>query len=821
MRLLRSVTTGLALATVAAVVCAPAQAYQVVAFPDHDSELNSGCALREAIETLYTVSNVDTCILAGSAGNDEILLVTGAQNFPIQLASTNEDLDANGDFDIRKDLTITGDGAANSTIDGMNVDRVFDVQNGATLTLRDVTVTNGKAPNGAAGQRGGQGGGIRATGGLVLDGVVVTNNKAGNGGAGANANPGQAGGPGGDGGGIYSLSFVTITDSTISLNTAGTGGPGGNATGSCTTLTTGGQGGFGGFGGGIAADNGGAIITGSTITQNMAGFGGNGGCASNPGSGQNAGFGGGISVSNLTLTNSIVSDNQTRVGGLAAQDFDSANTAGSGRGGDGGGIYAYTSATISGSTISGNFTGAGNGNATGTTGNSPGNQAGDGGGALLQGSGSITNTTFANNQTGNGKSSTGSFGGPGGSGGGLALMAPDFFPGEGYVISNSTFNDNSTGAGGNSASAGFPGGSGGSGGGIFIGSNTSQPKTASVVNSTLNSNSTGAGGNNSAMFGFGGAGGRGGAIGVGEFSTVGLTHLTVADNTTGNFGTGGPSGTDGARSDGGAVGSYTPFTTSPVTVTNSILASNVPATCEALPDPEDTIADGGHNLVFGTQCADITAFSTADPLLAALADNGGPTQTRAIGDASPAKDAVPSTGAGCTAADQRGTTRPQGSACDAGAFEIFVPLPPDTGGGGGGGGSQTQTPITTTEQQPTTQPPPPDKTPPVVKLVLTKQKLLKALKKGYFAFFTDNELGNATGDLYAPSKAVKVAKSTRVAHGTLKVTKTGKQKLVVKFTRKAKKALAKKKKVTLTLMLTVKDAAGNATKKTAKLTLKR
>jgi hypothetical protein len=824
MRKLRSVTTGLALVTVAACCCAPAQAYQVVAFPDVDSSPMGGCALREAIETLYTGSGVDTCVLAGTAGNDEILLVAGAHTFPILLDGNNDDADLTGDFDIRKDLTITGDGAANSTIDAQQRDRVFDVHNNATLTLRNLTVTGGKAPNGAlnSGAAGKKGGGIRAEDGssaIVLDGVVVTQNAAGSGGSGANGNPGQQGGQGGDGGGVYSFSSLTVTDSVISLNSAGNGASGGSAS-TCTNATPAGSGGFGGFGGGIAADNGGAVITGSTITDNMAGLGGPGGCASTPGSGANAGSGGGISASNLSLTNSVVSDNQTRSGGLAAQDFDSANNGGSGRGGDGGGIFAYIHALISGSTISGNITGPGNGNSPGTTASSPGSQSGDGGGLLLQGDGSITNSTFADNHTGDGKTSTGSFAGPSGKGGGLAIFDPDLFTGSGgVVVSKSTFTGNYTGAGGSSGGSFTQSGDGGWGGAIFV-EGHSGLRTFAMSDSTLTGNSTGAGGNQTNN-GIGGAGGRGGAIGVGDFATVDLAHLTLADNTTGNGGTG--PFADGARSDGGAIGIYSPFNASTVTARNSILASNDPATCEV---SNGTLTDGGHNMVFGTQCTDITAFSTADPLLAALADNGGPTQTRAIADNSPARDAVPATGAGCTASDQRGTTRPQGSACDAGAFEIFVPPPPDTGGGGtdgggGGGGTTTQPPTTGSEQQQPTTTTPADKTPPTVKLALTKQKLRKALKKGYFLFFTDNEPGTAVADLYSLINPVRAAKSKPVAHGTLKVTKTGKQKLVVRFTRGAKKALAKRKKAVLTLVLTVKDAAGNTTKKTAKVTLKR
>ena len=55
-----------------------------------------------------------------------------------------------------------------------------------------------------------------------------------------------------------------------------------------------------------------------------------------------------------------------------------------------------------------------------------------------------------------------------------------------------------------------------------------------------------------------------------------------------------------------------------------------------------------------------------------LQDNGGPTKTLALRAGSPALDKVPPGGAGCTATDQRGIARPQGPACDIGAFELAV-----------------------------------------------------------------------------------------------------------------------------------------------------
>ena len=74
-------------------------------------------------------------------------------------------------------------------------------------------------------------------------------------------------------------------------------------------------------------------------------------------------------------------------------------------------------------------------------------------------------------------------------------------------------------------------------------------------------------------------------------------------------------------------------------------------------------------------CADV--FSTADPNLGPLADNGGPTETHALLPGSPAINTAHTQGA--PAVDQRGVPRPQprGGAADIGAFELQSdPAPP-------------------------------------------------------------------------------------------------------------------------------------------------
>ena len=57
----------------------------------------------------------------------------------------------------------------------------------------------------------------------------------------------------------------------------------------------------------------------------------------------------------------------------------------------------------------------------------------------------------------------------------------------------------------------------------------------------------------------------------------------------------------------------------------------------------------------------------SDPLLGPLQDNGGFTQTMALGASSPAIDTGDNTN--CPATDQRNVARPQGGRCDIGAFE--------------------------------------------------------------------------------------------------------------------------------------------------------
>jgi CSLREA domain-containing protein len=143
---------------------------------------------------------------------------------------------------------------------------------------------------------------------------------------------------------------------------------------------------------------------------------------------------------------------------------------------------------------------------------------------------------------------------------------------------------------------------------------------------------------------------------------VNAINVTIADNSA--------SATGGGINNNGTVA-----------ITSSIVADNI---ADTGPQCQGVVSDGGTNLQFpGTDCG--ASIPSADPLLVPLGDNGGPTQTMALNPGSPAIDAATEICPPTPPTDQRGITRPQGAACDIGAFEL-VP---------GGGPTPTPTPTPT------------------------------------------------------------------------------------------------------------------------------
>jgi hypothetical protein len=181
--------------------------------------------------------------------------------------------------------------------------------------------------------------------------------------------------------------------------------------------------------------------------------------------------------------------------------------------------------------------------------------------------------------------------------------------------------------------------------------------------------------------------------GSGGDIAVSLVHVTIAGNST----TGDVAGV------GDAVSVLAiPPATAVVTIEGSLLQDNkvmgVATNCEA--KQNGSIVSEGNNLTDDASCT--TFVQPSDQInnslttLGALADNGGPTRTMALLAGSSAIDGAGNCGA-ATPTDQRGLARPTGPACDVGAYEVGVVVPPTT--------STTTTTTTTTTTVPATDAP--------------------------------------------------------------------------------------------------------------------
>ncbi|MCB0059159.1 MAG: DUF11 domain-containing protein, partial [Caldilineaceae bacterium] len=186
--------------------------------------------------------------------------------------------------------------------------------------------------------------------------------------------------------------------------------------------------------------------------------------------------------------------------------------------------------------------------------------------------------------------------------------------------------------------------------------------TLTVKNSTLSGNTASRGGG---IYGWCGllivsnstlSGNDGGSHGGGIFAydTVVISSTTVSENAAEVYGS----------------GIYYSGLPEILTLNNTIIANNSGAgNCQG-----NYITSLGHNLSSDGSCnlngpGDLP---DTDPLLGPLQDNGGPTFTYALLPGSPAIDAGDNST--CPETDQRGVLRPQGPACDIGAYEM-MPAP--------------------------------------------------------------------------------------------------------------------------------------------------
>jgi len=108
---------------------------------------------------------------------------------------------------------------------------------------------------------------------------------------------------------------------------------------------------------------------------------------------------------------------------------------------------------------------------------------------------------------------------------------------------------------------------------------------------------------------------------------------------------------------------------STTTVANSILSDRFVVACHF--DDLSTVTSNGYNLDSADECNFHAAndLVDTDPGLLPL-DTGGGSPAYPLGASSPAVDSADP--ADCPAADQRGTSRPQGASCDRGAYEAVL-----------------------------------------------------------------------------------------------------------------------------------------------------
>jgi CSLREA domain-containing protein len=708
-----------------------------------DTVTAGNCSLRAAIN--YANATTSSQITAGTngcasqAGN---LFPAGAVTIDVPSQTVHYVL-TSGELLITgaEAITISGAGATSTILDGNAASRIFDIGPGSGTNVPNVTISNVEITNGNPGKvnittnlvYGVDGGAILNQGKLSLSQVTLANNHTSAGALCPGGCPSQSyyyykesTGNGGDGGAIFNdgKATLTITGSTISGNSTGGSGNAlngpdgvGVAPGSATSApppgTNGGYGGSGGSGGAIA-NMGTLTITGTTLSGNRTGSGGNGG---NGGAGALGNWGSGF--------NACVSGQSFWPGGRGG------DAGGGGGPGAGGAIFSATSTpnqyldtnpsktetysgalgtfSIGDSSITGNSTGnGGNGGNGGSGGDSGPNGAngtdlegsnGGNGGNGYQGAGA----TYVNYDYRYATQPTAPAGG--------AIFTDS--PGASASITKTTISGNTTGNGGG-------GGNGGRGG--HPGTTCGAPYAAGTPGSAAN----------------GGTGG--GAGGIGFDSSSGATILTIGNSTiSGNsVGTGGGPGTSGSNVGGGSPPTAGPvgiagglnvdyngqltlkqdtissntgggvyaMDGSALQVSNSVIASNTAAIGAPSTQPHGnclkdtatstTFSDQGFNVYGGdnsgcpTGGSNSIQTSNAGLASAGLTDNGGPEQTVGLTGSSPAVDRIPINNCPFST-DERGIPRPQGPACDSGAYEY---APPAISGAAASVGSTTAATIT-------------------------------------------------------------------------------------------------------------------------------
>ena len=586
------------------------------------------CSLRAAITEANALAGAD-------------IITLPANTYTTTIAGTNEESNADGDYDITSDITINGAGSGTTFVQANAVsrvatERVFHIigptaATALTVNINNLTVRNG-GNNIGAGVPASTGAGIRlgqGTGGVItLSNLVMSGNTAASRGGGLAVD-----GPTG--------STVNVTNCTISGNTAGSALAGTAARGAGITVGS-------ATGVGINITN--TAITGNTAASGLDAVGALGG-----------GFYQG-GTATTTFTNSSVSNNtaSTTFAGSTAATI-----------GGGIGVLLGTVTLQGNSVVSGNTANATNGTAGGLAGgiynqqsilnvidsSVTGNTASDfhGGIRTLAGTGGAATTTITRSTISNNTAQGIRGAGFEGQGGGVVNIASSTFVGT-TNITSSTISGNRvlvSGAPGNNTLAG----------GV---ENFSTSSGAAVVNLT---NSTVSG--NSAAF-------AGGIYNDGGVASANLNYCTVASNT--------------ATVNGGGLLQDTTLGGA-IRLKNSIVADNTAGTG---PDIFGTITSQDYNHVentiggtfrptsggkgkaiepvFFVMPNDVTGV---DPQLGLLANNGGATMTHLPAVASPVVNIIPNGTSDCgttVVISQNAVIRPAQTGCEKGAAERGTPL---------------------------------------------------------------------------------------------------------------------------------------------------
>lgn len=216
-----------------------------------------------------------------NVGPDAITFASAINGTPIDLTL--------GELSISEDVTITGNGAANTIIDAQQNSRIFLIDSGAgDVTLSSMTLQNGKTSSSGGAILSGSSGALAIVGSAIINSTITGDHVAGgaisdSGGSVAitnstltgNSTTGQFAG----GGAVYtSTGDVSISGSTLSGNSTGNNySPGGaistqhgQVTVTNSTLTGNSTAGTGANGGAVFAYRGTVTAVNSTIARNHA-----------------------------------------------------------------------------------------------------------------------------------------------------------------------------------------------------------------------------------------------------------------------------------------------------------------------------------------------------------------------------------------------------------------------------------------------------------------------------------------------------------------------------------------------------------------------